>query len=104
MTTNYQVYRGVYSGDALKNVHKELVLPSRERHLRIGCHLPEEKDRDTESEVTSDLCLDLRSRRPGSNYLTASGQSEILEYPCLPGSEQPRAGSVYIEILDNRKC
>ncbi|KAK2139681.1 hypothetical protein LSH36_1658g00011 [Paralvinella palmiformis] len=66
-------------------------------HIRIGCHLPEDKDRDTESEVTSDLC----DRCSGCKYLTTSGQCELLKYPCLPGSEKPRAGSVYIERLDN---
>lgn len=40
----------------------------------------------------------------GYNYFTSSGQCELLKSPCLPGSETPRAGSVYMERLDNRFC
>jgi hypothetical protein len=43
-------------------------------------------------------------RCSGSNYFTDTEQCELLEYPCLPGSEKPTAGSIYMERLDNRKC
>ena len=50
------------------------------------------------------LICGVDDRCSGSNYFTATEKCEMLEYPCLPGSEKPTAGSIYMERLDNRKC
>ena len=39
----------------------------------------------------------------GYNYFTETGRCELLASPCLPGSETPSAGSVYMERLDKRE-
>ncbi|KAK2140842.1 hypothetical protein LSH36_1232g00004 [Paralvinella palmiformis] len=56
---------------------------------------------EVKSRVICALICGGDDRCSGSNYLTASGQCQLLKYPCLPGSEKPRAGSIYIERLDN---